>query len=163
MHAIPATRVSIPMLVAASTVVLMLVVPTVVPGCGPGNLEVDKAALYTPESLASELAYRYQALNADAKKSTRKLSRSDKAAADKREHGTKSQTKGGGVKKKAPQGPKTIDDVLEDIDSKLDLIKNVSRPAACVKMMDTISKDSSLTDSDKKSLNELVGRLADEH
>jgi len=53
--------------------------------------------------------------------------------------------------------------VLEDIDDKLDLIKDVSRPAACVKMMDTISKDSSLTDSDKKSLNELVGRLADEH
>jgi hypothetical protein len=162
MHAIPATRVSISMLVATSTV-LMLVVPAVVPGCSSGNLEVDKAALYTPESLASELAFRYQALNADAKKSTRKLSRSDKAAAEKRERGTKSQTKGGGVKKKAPQGPRTIDDVLEDIDNKLDLIKGVSRPAACVKMMDTISKDSSLTDSDKKSLNELVDRLADEH
>jgi ATP-dependent 26S proteasome regulatory subunit len=162
MHAIPASRASIPMLVAASTV-LMLVLPAVVPGCSSGGLDVDKAALYTPESLASELAYRYRALNAEAKKSTRKLSRSDKAAADKREHGNKSQTKGGGVKKKAPQGPKTIDDVLEDIDSKLDLIKDVSRPAACVKMMDTISKDNSLSDSDKKSLNELVGRLADEH
>jgi hypothetical protein len=162
MHAIPATRVSISMLVATSTV-LMLVVPAVVPGCSSGNLEVDKAVLYTPESLALELAFRYLALNAAAKKSTRKLSRSDKAAAEKLERGTKSQTKGGGVKKKAPQGPRTIDDVLEDIDNKLDLIKGVSRPAACVKMMDTISKDSSLTDSDKKSLNELVDRLADEH
>jgi hypothetical protein len=161
MHAIPATRASIPMLVAASTV-LMLAVPVLVPGCGPGDLEVDKAALYTPESLASELAFRYQALNADAKKSTRKLSRSDKAAAEKRERGTKSQTKGGGAKKTA-KGPTTIDDVLEDIDHKLDLIKGVPRPEACRKMTDAISKDSSLTEGDKKSLAELVGRLADEH
>jgi hypothetical protein len=161
MHAIPATRVSIPMLVAASTV-LMLVVPAIVPGCGPGDLEVDKAALYTPESLASELAFRYVALNADAKKSTRKLSRSDKAAAEKREHGTKSQTKGGGVKK-AARGPTTIDDVLEDIDSKLDMIKGVSRPEACRKMTEAISKDSSLTEGDKKTLTELVGRLADDN
>jgi hypothetical protein len=159
MHAIPATRVSIPILVAASTV-LMLVVPAIVPGCGPGDLEVDKAVLYTPESLASELALRHQALNADAKKSTRKLSRSDKAAAEKRERGTKSQAKGGGLKKTA-KGPTTIDDVLEDIDTKLDMLKGVSRPEACRKMTETISKDSSLTDSDKKSLNELVGRLAD--
>jgi hypothetical protein len=149
------------MLVAASTV-LMLVVPAIVPGCGPGDLEVDKAALYTPESLASELALRYQALNADAKKSTRKRSRSDKAAAEKREHGTKSQTKGGGVKK-AAKGPTTIDDVLEDIDSKLDMIKGVSRPEACRKMTDAISKDSSLTEGDKKSLAELVGRLANDN
>ena len=161
MQAIPARRASISVLVAASTV-LMLVMPAVVPGCGSGELEVDKAALYTPESLASELAFRYQSLNADAKKSTRKLSRSDKAAAEKREHGNKSQTKGGGVKKKAPAGPKTIDDVLEDIDGKLDLIKGVSRPEACVKMTDAISKDSSITEGDKKSLNELVDRLAGE-
>ena len=81
------------MLVAASTV-LMLVVPAALPGCRSDQLEVDKAALYTPESLASELAFRYQALNGDAKNSTRKpLSRSDKAAAEKRERGTKSQTK----------------------------------------------------------------------
>jgi len=149
------------MLVAASTV-LMLVVSAIVPGCGSDDLEVDKAALYTPESLASELALRYQALNADAKKSTRKLSRSDKAAAEKREHGTKSQTKGGGVKK-AARGPTTIDDVLEDIDSKLDLIKGVPRPEACRKMTDAISKDSSLTEGDKKSLTELVGRLANDN
>jgi hypothetical protein len=161
MHAIPATRASIPVLVAASTV-LMLAVPAIVPGCGPTTLDVDKAALYTPESLASELALRYQALNADAKKSTRKLSRSDKAAAEKRERGTKSQTKGGGVKKTA-KGPTTIDDVLEDIDNKLGLIKGVSRPEACRKMTDAISKDSSLTEGDKKSLAELVGRLANDN
>jgi hypothetical protein len=162
MHAIPATRVSIPLLVAAFTV-LMLVVQAIVPGCGPANLDVDKAALYTPESLASELAFRFRALNTDAKTSTRKVkSRSEKAAAERLAHGNKAQKKGGGVKKTA-KGPTTIDDVLDDIDNKLDLIKGVSRPEACRMMTETISKDSSLTQSDKQSLTELVGRLADEH
>jgi hypothetical protein len=162
MQAIPATRASIPMLVAASTV-LMIVVPAIVPGCGPGSPDIDKATRYTPESLASELAFRYHALNADAKTSTRKVkTRAEKAAAEKLAHGNKSQTKGGGVKK-AAKGPTTIDDVLEDVDHKLDLIKDMTRPEACRKMADTISKDSSLTESDKKSLSELVGRLADEH
>jgi hypothetical protein len=162
MHAIPATRVSILMLVAASTL-LMLVVPAVVPGCGPGDLGVDKAALYTPESLESELALRFRALNPDAKTSKRTAqSRSDKAAAERREHGNKAQTKGGGVKKKA-QGPATIDDVLDDIGNKLDRIKGVSRAEACRKITDAISQDSSLTADERKSLTGLVGRLADEH
>ncbi len=162
MHAIPATRVSISVLMAACTV-LMLAVPAIVPGCGDGGLQVDKSALYTPGSLASELAFRFQALSSEAKTSTRKVkSRSDKAAAERREHGNKAQTKGGGVKKTL-KGPTTIDDVLDDIDKKLDQIKGVSRTEACRKMTETISKDNSLTESDKKSLTELVGRLADEH
>jgi hypothetical protein len=162
MHAIPATRVSTPVLVAASTV-LMLVVSAILPGCGSGNLEVDKAALYTPESLASELTYRFRALGADAKTSTRKVkSRSEKAAAERLERAEKIEKKGGSVKKKAAKGLTTIDDVLDDIDNKLDMIKDVSRTEACRKMTDTISKDSSLTEGDKKSLTELVGRLADE-
>ena len=140
MHAIPTTRVSILILVAASTV-LMLVVPAIVPGCGPGSLEVNKGALYTPESLASELAFRYLVLKPDAKRSTRKArSRSDKAAAAMLERGTKSQKKGGGVKKTA-KGPTTIDDVLDDIDDKMDLIKGVSRPETCLKMIEALSKD----------------------
>ncbi len=160
MHAIPATRVSLSLLTAAC-VVLVLSVSAIVPGCGSnGNLEVDKAALYTPESLASELVYRYQALNTEARTSTRKLkSRSDKAAAEKLEHGTKSQKKGGGVKK-TPKGPTTIDDVLDDIDKKLDLIKGVSRTEACRRMADTLSKDNSIPQNDKKFLTELVDRLA---
>jgi hypothetical protein len=150
------------MLVAASTL-LMVVVPAIVPGCGANDLGVDKAALYTPESLASELSIRFRALNPDAKTSKRKVqSRSDKEAAERREHGNKAQTKGGGVKKKA-RGPMTIDDVLDDIDGKLGLINGVSRAEACRKMSDTISQDRSLTPDEKKSLEELVGRLADEH
>ena len=138
----------------------MLALPAIMPGCGTSTLEVDKSALYTPESLTSELVFRYQALNTEARASTRKLkSRADKAAAEKLEHGTKSQKKGGGVKK-TPKGPTTIDDVLDDIDKKLDLIKGVPRTEACRRMTDTISKDSSATESDKKALTELVDRLA---
>jgi hypothetical protein len=75
----------------------------------------------------------------------------------------KVEKKGASVKKKATaKGPTTIDDVLDDIDDKLDLIKDQSRSEACRKMVDTLSKDSSLTESDKKSLTELVvGKLAD--
>jgi hypothetical protein len=160
MHAMPATRMTIPKVVAVSTV-LILVLPAIVPGCGPGSLDVDKAALYTPESLASELAFRFRALNADAKASTRKAKpKSDKGAAERLERADKVEKKGAGVKKKAT-GPTTIDNVLDDIDDKLDLIQGMSRADACRKMIDTLSQDSSLTESDKKTLTDLVGQLAD--
>lgn len=162
MHMLPTTRVSVSLLVATSTL-LMLAVPAMVPGCGPSDLEVDRAALYTPESLASELAIRFRRLNPDAKRSRRQIeSRSDKAAAERRKQGNKAQTKGGGVKKES-RGPMTIDDVLDDINDKLDLIRDVSRTEACRKMTDAISKDGSLTPDEKKSLGGLVDRLADEH
>ena len=138
----PATRFAIPMVVAFSTL-LTLVLPAFVPGCGSAPLEVDKAALYTPESLASELVIRFQSLNPDARTSSRKP-QSDKRAAERRKRATKGQKKGAGVKKKAA-GPTTIDDVLDDIDDKLDLIKGESRSEACRKMVDTLSRDNSLT------------------
>jgi hypothetical protein len=157
MHAMPATRVTIPMVVAISTV-LTLVLPAIVPGCGPASLDVDKAALYTPESLASELAFRFRALNPDAKTSSRKA-KSDKGLAERVARTAKAEKKGAGVKKKAT-GPTTIDDVLDDVDHKLDLIKGMYRPEACRKMIDALSQDSSLTESDKKTLTELVAQLA---
>ena len=46
---------------------LTLALPALVPGCGPAMPEVDKAAFYTPESLAAELAFRFRALSPDAK------------------------------------------------------------------------------------------------
>ena len=162
MHAMPATRVTIPMVVAVSTV-LALVLPAIVPGCGPGSLDVDKAALYTPESLASELAFRFRALSAGAKTSSRPAkSRSGKSLAEQVERAAKADKKGAGVKKKAT-GPTTIDDVRDDVDNKLDLIKGISRSEACRKMIDSFSQDSSLTESDKKTLTDLVSQLADGH
>jgi hypothetical protein len=162
MHAMPATRVTIPMVVAVSTV-LALVLPAIVPGCGPASPDVDKLALYTPESLASELAFRFRALNPDAKASRRRAkSESGKSVVQRVERTTKAEKKGAGVKKKAT-GPTTIDNVLDDIDDKLDLIQGISRPEACRKMIDTLSQDNSLTESDKKTLTDLVGQLADGH
>jgi hypothetical protein len=158
MHAMPATRVTIPMVLAVSTL-LTLVLPAIVPGCGPPSLEVDKAALYTPESLASELAFRFHSLSPDAKVSSRKA-KSDKDLAARLERARKGEKKGAGAKKKQT-GPTTIDDVLDDVDNKLDLIKGISRSETCRKMIDTLSQDSSLTESDKKTLTELVGKLAD--
>ena len=161
MQTIPPTRVSVALLAAASTL-LMLAVPAMVPGCGPSDLEVDRAARYTPESLASELAIRFRGLDPDARTSRRKSDLiSDKAAAERRKHGNKAQTKGGGVKKEA-RGPMTIDDVLDDIKDKLNLIRDVSRTEACRKMTDAISRDDSLTPDEKNTLGGLVGRLADE-
>jgi hypothetical protein len=146
-------------MVVAISMAFTLVLPAIVPGCGPESPDVDKAALYTPESLASELAFRYQALNAEAKVSSRK-DRSGKGLAEQVERTTKTGKKGAGAKKKQT-GPATIDDVLDDIDDKLNLIKGSSRSDACRKMVDTLSQDSSLTDGDKKTLTEFVGKLAD--
>jgi hypothetical protein len=160
MRATPATRVTIPVVVAVSAV-LLLILPAIVPGCGPASPDVDKVALYTPESLASELAFRFRALSPDAKASSRRAkSESGKSIAQRVERATKAEKKGAGVKKKAT-GPTTIDNVLDDVDDKLDLIQGISRPEACRKMIDTLSQDSSLTESDKKTLTDLVGQLAD--
>jgi hypothetical protein len=57
-------------------------------------------------------------------------------------------------------GPPTIDDVLEDITSKINLIKEAFPAETCRRMIDTISKDSSLTESDKTLLTEKVRELA---
>jgi hypothetical protein len=156
----PATRITIPKVVAVS-MVLSLVLSAIMPGCGPAPLDVDKAALYTPESLASELAFRFHALTPDTKASTRKArSKSGESLADQIERARKSEKKGAGTKKKQA-GPTTIDDVLDDIDIKLNLIKGTSRADACRKMIDTLSQDTSLKESDKKTLTELVGKLAE--
>ncbi len=55
----------------AAAMVLALALPALATGCGPGTPEVDKSALYTPESLADELAFRYRALKPDARKFSR--------------------------------------------------------------------------------------------
>ncbi len=51
--------------------------------------------------------------------------------------------------------------MLDDIDNKLDLIKGISRPEACRKMIDTFPRTARSRESDKKTLTELVGKLAD--
>ncbi len=141
--------------------VLVLSLMAHVPGCGPEAPEVHKDALYTPESLARELAFRYRSLNPEAKKSSPK-SKSRKSSAE-RARDEPTQKKGGigATTTKTRSGPATVDDLLADITNKLKLIKEMPRTDACRKMIDTISSDSSLTASDKSALTELVGRLAE--
>src|SRR5262245_57907421 len=113
---------------AAASTVLTLLLAVLGTGCGPAAPEFDKAALYTPESLASELAYRYGQLNPDAKTAVVHYKRSKEGQKDAerlaRVDQAKNKTSGGApAKKKQQTGPRTLDDLLADIDGKLDLIK----------------------------------------
>jgi hypothetical protein len=146
----------LPSPVRAATFVMGVVLSALAPGCGPAVLDVDKAAQYTPESLAQELAFRYGALKPEARKSTRKIvSRSkspDRTAA--LERARQAEKKGGdapATKKRA--GPQTLDDVLEDVDSKIDIIRTTTRAETCQKMTEALSKERSLTDDDRKVLS----------
>jgi hypothetical protein len=138
------------MLTAAAAVVLVL--PILSAGCGSGTVEIDQAANYSPESLAQELILRYRALKPDARTaSLRTIKKSSAPAVS---------------KKTAPSTTKkhraaSIDDVLEDIESKITLVKGSSPAETTRKMIETIASDGLLSDSEKKSLTEIVGRLAD--
>jgi hypothetical protein len=149
--------------VVVLSVVLAGVWPAIAPGCGPAAPEVDKAALYTPESLATELAFRFQELSPDARtaKSTFKP-KPDKSLAERlaRAEQAKSKGSGGAAAKKKQTAPHSIDDLLADIDSKLNVIAGVSRSEACRKMVEQVSRDQSLSADAKQRLTELVGQLS---
>ncbi len=147
----------------ATSLVLTLLSPILGTGCGPGAPDVDKAALYTPESLAREFAFRFVALNPDAKKARptfKSKPMSAKSIAE-RESADQAKKKVVGATTKKRAGPPTIDDLLADIDNKLNLIKGTSRSDACRKMTETISQEGSLSASDKTTLTELVGKLSE--
>jgi len=155
-------RVIIPA-VAVLSVVLTLLLPVLGLGCGPGVPESDKAAQYTPESLAQELAFRYHTLTPEARKAATRVRSKSKSAKSiaQLENAEKLQTKGKDVATtKKRTGPPTLDSLLEDIDGKFNLIKGTSRSEACQKAIETISKDSSLTESDKQLLTEKLRELA---
>ena len=143
---------------------LALSISILSPGCGPATPEVDKAAEYSPESLAQELVFRYRSLNPESRKSTRKSvrkSKSEKSIAD-LERTEKASKKGqAAATTKARSAAPTIDDVLDDIGSKLDKIKGTPRAESCRQMTETITKDSSLTDLDKKLLSEKLKELGE--
>jgi hypothetical protein len=140
------------MLTIAAAVVIAL--PFVVIGCGSVPDEFDKTANYSAESLAQELILRYRALTPSAK--TAPLGPRKKASGPARSVSKKSVSR---TAKKS--GAPSVDDLLDDIESKLTLIKGTSPAETTKKMVETISSDSTLDDGQKKSLIDLVGRLAD--
>jgi hypothetical protein len=149
---------------AAATAIFMLLVTLLGLSCSPAEPEVDQAALYTPESLAGELAYRFRQLNPDARSAAVRYKRNPKDEKDlqerrERSEPAKNKTSGGAPARKKQTGPPTLDDLLADIDGELDTIRGVSRPDACKKMIETISADATLPDGDKQRLKELVAKL----
>ena len=148
----------------AAAAVVGVVLTALAPGCGRGEPEFDKAALYTPESLAQELAFRYRGLKPEARKSTRRAGAGTKS--EKRlaalERARQAEKKGGDTAAtKKRTGPPSLDDLLDDIDRKVDLLKGVSRPEACRQMGESLAKDSSLDENDKKLLAEKLKELGD--
>ena len=148
----------------AVVIVVGLVLSTFSSGCGPAETKFDKGALYTPESLAEELAFRYRALKPESKKSTRHAglaAKSAKRSAD-LDRARLAEKKGGNTAATKKQtGPTTIDDVLDDIGSKLDKINGTVRAETCRRMTEALSKDGSLNDADKKLLSEKLKELGD--
>ncbi len=137
--------------IAAVTVVL----PFFVIGCGSEPAEFDKTANYTPEALAQELALRYRA---QPVVQTSKLGpRKNKLASATVAAGKQSRKSATKTTKKS--GPPTIDDVLDDIEYKITLIKGTSPAETTKKMIEAIASDRTLADSDKKTLTEHVQRL----
>ncbi len=151
------------LLALATILVLTLLSPILGTGCGPEAPDVDQAALYTPDSLAREFALRFAALNPDAKKAkpTFKSKPISAKSIAERESADQAKKKVVGAATKKRSGPPTIDDLLADIDNKLNLIKGTSRSDACRKMTETISQEGSLSASDKTTLTELVGKLSE--
>ena len=133
-------------------------------GCGPANTEVDLGcARYTPESLAQELAFRYRALTPAAKKAqtrNRARSKATKTIAQ-LESTEKLQTKAKNAPTEKKARTQSFDDVLDEIEDKLGLIKGVSRLDACRQAIEAIARDSSLSESDKKVLSEKLKELGE--
>jgi hypothetical protein len=146
----------------ATTLALALALSTTAPGCGPGEPQVDRSALYTPESLAQELAFRYRELKPDARKFTRsagpRIKPEDRELA--RQIDEKAEKKKGGAEvPKKRTGPPTLDDVMADIDSKIDKIPGTPRAETCRKMIETLSKDASLPAEDKTLLSDRLKEM----
>jgi hypothetical protein len=137
--------------------VALAVLSSLAAGCAD-RPEFNKAAEYTPESLAQELAFRYKALSPAAKKSTRSR-RPQRAAVDSKadeQSPTKSQTKAATKK----ELPRTVDDILDDIEAKVGLIKGMSRSDVVSKLIDALSRDTSLAEQDRQTLGSKLKEFA---
>jgi hypothetical protein len=150
--------------VMSLSTLLNLSVMAMVSGCGGANLDVDKAALYTPESLATEFAIGFKALSADTKATASKIkarTSKNRPAPVFSENALKKGKRVATTRKKETKGPPTLDELVEDVDGKIGLIRDFSRSESCRKMTEAISKDQTLDDNERKTLTELVAKLAE--
>lgn len=127
-------------------------------GCGPGTPEVDQSALYSPESLAQELAFRYRGLKPEERKFTRPLGPRARPGDRERARGIDEkveQKKGAGAGAPAKrEGPPTLDDLMADIDAKIDKVPATPRAETCRKMIEILSNDASLPAEDRTMLSD---------
>jgi hypothetical protein len=132
-------------------------------GCGPATPDVEPAARYSPESLAQELAFRYRALTPDAKTAkSRNRGRSNIAKSIAAlESAEKLQTKSKGAPTAKKARVETLDDLLDDLEGKLSQIKDISRLDACRRASEAISKDASLSDTEKRLLSDKFKELGE--
>jgi ATP-dependent 26S proteasome regulatory subunit len=132
--------------------ILALAVASALPalGCG-GAAEFDKSARYTPESLAQELAFRYNALSPTGKVSTR-IRKAQKKNATIESNEEKSETKSKSREATKKDLPKTIDDVLDDIEAKAGLVKGTSRSEVFKAMIEALSRNNSLKEDERQVL-----------
>ena len=147
--------------VRATAIVLGLLIVAVPGGCGPTATEVDLTAQYTPESLAQELAFRYRKLTPDAKKAqtrNRAKSKTTKSIAQ-LESSEKAQTKAKAAATEKKARTENLDDLLDEFETKLGLIKDVSQRDACRRVSEAISQDTSLTASEQKLLSEKIAEF----
>ncbi len=129
-------------------------------GCGV-RPEFDRAAAYTPESLAQEAVFRYRGLNPEARKSTRKTRVSKaKTAAERESEETATRKNQGAPTTKKRSGAATLDDLLDDLSTKLDRIAGLSRADACKKLVEAVASDPTLGENDRKSFSARLQELA---
>jgi hypothetical protein len=147
----------------AAIVAVLALALTTMPGCSPGESGVDRSALYSPESLAAELSFRYRDLKPEARKFNRDVAPQAKAGDRERARQIDEkveQKKGGGgeVPKKRTE-PMDLDDVMEDINAKIDKVPGTPRPEVCIKMISALSKDDTLSEADRKLLTDRLEQM----
>jgi hypothetical protein len=148
---------------AVAAVGLLMVVAGPGGGCGPAAPEIDSAARYTPMSFAQELAFRYRALTPEAKNTqSRNRSRSSNTKSIAQLESTeKLQKRGQDAATQKKARAQTLDDLLDELEGKLGLIKGMSRLDACRQASEAISRDSSLSESDKNVLSTKLKELGE--
>jgi hypothetical protein len=120
-------------------------------GCGPAAPEFDKAAEYTPASLAKELTFRYRGLS-DSGKARRKASAVSTASKV-----FKPETGKAAVDESSKKAPaKSVDDLAEETASKMLLIKGMPKAEVLKKVEQTVVEDSELAPKDKTLIIEAL-------
>ena len=121
--------------------VCALVALMVIPGCGEPATQYDPAVAYTPESLASELSFRYNALPPSAR---------DLAAIPKPKSTGPVEQRKNEVTKEAQV--ETLGTVLADIIAKSESITTPPPPAARAAMADRIEQDGTIATAHKQQI-----------